>query len=69
MAKGDIDMARQQFPLLVNDVMGGSKSVGVAVAIGNPLYFVAARPEIKSFADLKGKIVAITNPRDGITAS
>jgi ABC-type nitrate/sulfonate/bicarbonate transport system substrate-binding protein len=67
MARGDIDMARQQFPLLVNDVMAGGKSVGVAVAIGNPLYFVAARSEIKSFADLKGKTVTITNPRDGIT--
>jgi ABC-type nitrate/sulfonate/bicarbonate transport system substrate-binding protein len=28
MAKGDIDMARQQFPLLINDVMGGPQSRG-----------------------------------------
>jgi ABC-type nitrate/sulfonate/bicarbonate transport system substrate-binding protein len=67
MSKGDIDMSREQFPLLINDVMAGRKFAAVSVASGNPLYFVVARPEIKSFADLKGKTLAITNPRDGIT--
>jgi len=67
MSKGDIDMSREQFPLLINDVMAGRKVVAVSVASGNPVYFVVARPEIKSFADLKGKTLTITNPRDGIT--
>jgi ABC-type nitrate/sulfonate/bicarbonate transport system substrate-binding protein len=67
MAKGDIDMARQQLPLLINDVMAGGKSVAVAVAVSNPMYFIVARPEINSFADLKGKTLTITAPRDGIT--
>ncbi len=67
MSKGDIDMSREQFPLLINDVMAGRKFVAVSIASGNPLYFVVARPEIKSFADLKGKTLTITNPRDGIT--
>jgi len=67
MAKGDVDMSRQQFPLLINDVMAGGKSMGVAIAMANPLYFLVARAEIKSFADLKSKTVAITAPRDGIT--
>jgi len=67
MAKGDVDMARQQFPLLINDVLAGGKSRAVSVAASNPVYFLVARPEIKSFADLKGKTVAITGPRDGIT--
>jgi ABC-type nitrate/sulfonate/bicarbonate transport system substrate-binding protein len=67
MSKGDIDMSREQFPLLINDVMAGRKFVAVSIASGNPLYFVVGRPEIKSFADLKGKTLTITNPRDGIT--
>jgi ABC-type nitrate/sulfonate/bicarbonate transport system substrate-binding protein len=67
MAQGSIDMARQQLPLLINDVMAGGKFVGVAVTASNPIYFLAARPEVKSFADLKGKTVTITNPHDGIT--
>lgn len=67
MSKGDIDMSREQFPLLINDVMAGRKFVAVSIASGNPLYFVVAGAEIKSFADLKGKTLTITNPRDGIT--
>ena len=67
MAQGTIDMARQQLALLINDVMAGSKSVGVAVTASNPVYFIAVRPEIRGFADLKGKTVTITNPHDGIT--
>jgi ABC-type nitrate/sulfonate/bicarbonate transport system substrate-binding protein len=67
MSRGDIDMSREQFPLLINDVMAGRKFVAVSVASGNPLYFVVARPEIRSFAELKGKVLTITNPRDGIT--
>jgi len=67
MSKGDIDMSREQFPLLINDVMSGRKFAAVSVASGNPLYFVVARPDIKTFADLKGKTLTITNPRDGIT--
>ncbi len=67
MAKGTIDMARQQLPLLINDTMAGGKSVGVSVTASNPVYFVVARAEIKSFADLKGKTLTITNPHDGIT--
>ena len=48
MAKGEIDMSRQQLPLLINDVMAGGKFVGVSVAVSNPLYFLAARREIAS---------------------
>jgi ABC-type nitrate/sulfonate/bicarbonate transport system substrate-binding protein len=67
MAQGTIDMSRQQLALLINDVIAGGKSVGVAVTASNPVYFIAVRPEIRSFADLKGKTLTITNPHDGIT--
>jgi ABC-type nitrate/sulfonate/bicarbonate transport system substrate-binding protein len=67
MANGDVDMARQQFPLLIADVLMDRKSRAVSVAASNPVYYVAARPDINSFADLKSKTIAITGPRDGIT--
>ena len=67
MAQGTVDMSRQQLPLLINDAMAGGKFVGVSVTASNPVYFVVARPEVKSFADLKGKILTITNLHDGIT--
>ncbi len=67
MSKGDIDMSREQMPLLIRDVLAGRRFVGAAAAMNNPVYFVVARPEIRAFTDLKGKTVAITNPEDGIT--
>jgi ABC-type nitrate/sulfonate/bicarbonate transport system substrate-binding protein len=68
MAQGSIDMSRQQFPLLIADVLGGGgKNVAVAAVVNNPIYYLVVRPEIKSFADLKGKAVSITRPDDGIT--
>jgi ABC-type nitrate/sulfonate/bicarbonate transport system substrate-binding protein len=67
MAQGTIDMARQQLPILITETIAGGKYVGVSVTASNPVYFLVARPEIKTFADLKGKTLTITNPRDGIT--
>jgi ABC-type nitrate/sulfonate/bicarbonate transport system substrate-binding protein len=67
MQNGRIDMARQQFPLLVGDVMGGGKNLAVSVVASNPIYFLLARPEITSFAALKGKTVIATGATDGIT--
>jgi ABC-type nitrate/sulfonate/bicarbonate transport system substrate-binding protein len=67
MRNGSVDMARQQFPLLVNDVLAGARTIAVSTVASNPIYFLLARPEIKSFADLKGKTVIATNPTDGIT--
>ena len=67
MANGTIDMSRQQLPILITETLAGGKHVGVSVTSSNPVYFLVARPEIKTFADLKGKTLTITNPRDGIT--
>ena len=67
MTQGAIDMSREQLPLLINDDLSGRKTVGVAITVSNPIYFLAVRPEITSFADLKGKTITITNPHDGIT--
>ncbi len=67
MAKGAVDMSKQQFPLLINAVMAGGKYIGVASGVDNSVYYLVARPEIKTFADLKGKTVTITNLSDGIT--
>ena len=70
MANGSIDMTRQQLPLLINDVMTGRVTVpyvGVSVLMNNSVYFLAVRPEINSYDDLRGKTIAITGLHDGIT--
>ena len=70
MENDSIDMSRQQLPLLINDALTGRVKgpfVGVSLAVSNPIYFLVVRPEIKTFADLKGKTVTLTGLADGIT--
>jgi NitT/TauT family transport system substrate-binding protein len=68
MRSGLVNMTRQQLPLLINDSIEGEGGyIGVGIAASNPMYFLAVRPEIASFADLAGKTVAVTGPHDGIT--
>ena len=54
---GDIDY-NFAFESSVNAALQGAPVIGVEVMQDKPPYMVVARPEIKSFADLKGKIVA-----------
>ena len=35
MADGTVTMAKQQFPLLVNDVVAGGKSIAVSAAVND----------------------------------
>jgi hypothetical protein len=55
MAKGTIDMARQQLPLLINDVMAGGKSVGVSITASNPVYFVSRPSRDQIFCGSQGE--------------
>lgn len=54
---GDIDY-NFAFESSVNAALQGAPVIGIEVMQDKPPYMVVARPEIKSFADLKGKIVA-----------
>jgi hypothetical protein len=38
---------------------GLAVAVGIAVTASNPVYFIAVRPEIRNFADLKDKTITI----------
>jgi ABC-type nitrate/sulfonate/bicarbonate transport system substrate-binding protein len=67
LANGGVHMQRQQLPLLINSIIEGGRTIAVSAAQNNPVYYLAVRPEIRSYADLKGKSVTVTNLRDGIT--
>ncbi len=68
LANGSVDMARRQLPLMIHEAITGEvSSVAVGLGMSNSVYFLVARPEIESFADLKGKTVAVTRPPDAIT--
>jgi ABC-type nitrate/sulfonate/bicarbonate transport system substrate-binding protein len=50
-------------------VLKGSDAVAIVAQTTNPVYSLIVRPEIKSFADLKGKIIGLSTPGDTITLS
>jgi ABC-type nitrate/sulfonate/bicarbonate transport system substrate-binding protein len=69
LGKGEFDMTRSQLSFFILHVLKGADFAAVAGNTQNQLQVLMARPEIKDFADLKGKTVALTWPYDLITLS
>ncbi len=64
---GPGDMTVVSGGYFINAVLNGSDAVAVSAQTANPVYSLIARPEIKNFADLKGKEITLTAPWDTIT--
>ena len=67
--KGEIDAGKNATPYLIQAVLHGSDAVAIMSQTANPVYSLIVRPEIKSFADLKGKTLGLSTPGDTITLS
>ncbi len=67
--KGEIDAGKNATPYLIQAVLNGSDAVAIMSQTSNPVYSLIARPEIKSFADLKGRTLGLSTPGDTITLS
>jgi ABC-type nitrate/sulfonate/bicarbonate transport system substrate-binding protein len=67
--KGEIDAGKNATPYLIQAVLKGSDAVAIMSQTLNPVYSLVARPEIKSFADLKGQTLGLSTPGDTITLS
>ena len=67
--KGEIDAGKNATPYLIQAVLKGSDAVAVVGQTTNPVYSLIVRPEIKSFADLKGKTLGLSTAGDTITLS
>src|SRR5579862_874105 len=65
--KGDVDVANTALPYLIQAVLKGSPSVGIAGGPANQVYSLIAKPEIKSFDDLKGRMVGMSLAVDTIS--
>src|SRR5436305_1904583 len=65
--KGEIDAGKNATPYLIQAVLKGSDAVAIMSQTSNPVYSLIVKPEIKSFADLKGKVVGLSTPGDTIT--
>jgi ABC-type nitrate/sulfonate/bicarbonate transport system substrate-binding protein len=65
--RGNIDMTRGQATFVIEEGLKGAKYVAVAAVVNNPVYFMVARADIKTFADLKGKNLVEPSATDPIT--
>ena len=69
LTKGAVDITRTATPYLIQDVLGGSDNVAVFGETGTPIYSLIVKPEIKTFADLRGKTVGLSLAVDTISIS
>jgi ABC-type nitrate/sulfonate/bicarbonate transport system substrate-binding protein len=67
--KGVVDITRTATPYLIQDVLKGAEGVAIAGETLTPIYSLIAKPEIKTFADLKGKVVGLSLAVDTISIS
>ncbi len=63
------DIAHVATPFLIQAALGGSDAVAIAAEFNNPVYSLIAQPQIKSFGDLKGKLIAFADDGGSISAS
>lgn len=62
-----VDITLTAIPYLVHAVLKGSDAVAVVGGPANMISTLVARPEIKDFADLKGKMIGLTRSVDIIS--
>jgi ABC-type nitrate/sulfonate/bicarbonate transport system substrate-binding protein len=67
--KGEIDAGKNATPYLIHAVLKGSDAVAIMSQTSNPIYSLIGRPDIKTFADLKGQTLGLSTPGDTITLS
>jgi len=67
--KGEIDAGKNATPYLIQALLKGSDATAFMSQTTNPVYSLIVRPEIKSFADLRGKTIGLSTPGDTITLS
>src|SRR5256885_7810965 len=66
---GSADICHVATPFLVQAALKGSDAVAIAAEFNNPVYSLIAKPEIKTYADLKGKLIGVAAENGSITLS
>jgi ABC-type nitrate/sulfonate/bicarbonate transport system substrate-binding protein len=64
-----VDLTHVATPFLIRAAMAGSDAVAIAAEFDNPIYSLIAKPEITTFADLKGKVVGLADEAGTIAIS
>jgi len=64
-----VDVTHVATPFLIRAALSGSDAVAIAAEFNNPIYSLIAKPEIKTYADLKGKLLGFAAETGSITIS
>ena len=67
--RGEVDVTQTATPYLIQAARNGSSAVAIAGTTANPIYSLIAKPQIKDFADLNGKLIGLSLPVDTISIS
>ena len=65
--RGEVHVSHTATPYLIQAVLKGSDAVAIVGGLANPVFAILAKPEIKSYSDLRGKVIALSLPVDTIT--
>ena len=63
------DVTHVATAFLIRAALAGSDAVAIAAEFNNPIYSLVAKPDIKNFADLKGKLLGFADEAGTITIS
>ena len=67
--EGFADISHVATPFLIQSALAGSDAVAVAAEFNNPVYSLVAKPEIESYAGLRGKLIGVAAENGSITLS
>src|SRR5258708_7699178 len=64
-----VDVTHVATPFLIQSALKGADVVAIAAEFNNPIYSLVAKPEIRGFADLNGKLVGMADEGGTIAIS
>lgn len=67
--KGWIDVTHIATPFLIRAAMKGADAVAITAEFRSAIYSLVAKPNIKSYAELKGKLIGLADEQGTITLS
>jgi ABC-type nitrate/sulfonate/bicarbonate transport system substrate-binding protein len=64
---GTADISHVATPFLIQAALAGSDAVAIAAEFNNPIYSLVAKPENRTYTDLKGKLIGVAAETGSIT--
>lgn len=66
---GTADICHVATPFLISSALAGSDAVAIVAEFNNPVYSLIAKPENRTYADLRGKLIGLAAENGSITLS